>query len=88
MPSGAITDVWSLVIVPLALFPGNFLFSDAGESALITKIVFDDINIPAWISVSACDLVRKMLEKDPEDDPDDNLHDQSVTQNVFSTPHS
>ena len=59
-------DIWSCGVVLFAMICGYLPFEDPDTSKLYRKIVEGKFNIPSWVSESAAELIRKILNIDPQ----------------------
>lgn len=59
-------DVWSAGITLFALVCGYLPFEDPSTAELYKKILIGDFEIPKFVSPAASDLIKKMLNVDPE----------------------
>lgn len=62
---GAEADVWSCGVVLFALITGTLPFDDDNVPSLLCKIVEGDYKIPASVSMTARDLISRMLSVNP-----------------------
>ena len=63
---GATVDIWSCGVILFAMICGYLPFEDSNTSQLYKKILTADYKCPKWISIEAQDLLRKILNTDPE----------------------
>lgn len=58
-------DIWSSGITLFAMLCGYLPFDEESKSLLYKKILACDYSIPSHVSPEACDLVRRILVRDP-----------------------
>jgi 5'-AMP-activated protein kinase catalytic alpha subunit len=63
---GATVDVWSCGVILFAMISGYLPFEDPNTSQLYKKILTADYKCPKWVSSEAQDLLKKILNTDPE----------------------
>lgn len=63
---GSRVDVWSCGVVLFAMLCGYLPFEDANTSILYKKILGGDYKCAAWVSPEAQDLLRRILNTNPE----------------------
>ncbi|KAK4686868.1 serine/threonine-protein kinase HSL1, negative regulator of Swe1 kinase, partial [Tremellales sp. Uapishka_1] len=63
---GSSSDIWSCGIILFALLTGRLPFDDDNIRSLLQKVKTGVFEMPSEIQGSARDLLKKMLEKDPE----------------------
>ena len=63
---GATVDIWSCGVILFAMICGYLPFEDPNTSQLYKKILTADYKVPKWVSSEAQDLLRKVLNTDPE----------------------
>ncbi|GAA6064411.1 hypothetical protein JCM10212_001235 [Sporobolomyces blumeae] len=63
---GSSSDIWSCGIILFALLTGTLPFDDADIRTLLSKVKKGRFNMPPWLPPDAQDLIRRMLEIDPE----------------------
>ena len=63
---GSQVDIWSCGVILYAMLCGFLPFEDSNTSNLYKKILAGEYKIPAWLSVEAVDILRKILNTDPE----------------------
>eukprot|EP01039_Chlorochromonas_danica_P005477 gene5477-6028_t len=62
---GPLADIWSMGVILFALVCGFLPFEDANTSVLYRKILSGEYRAARWISNDVRDLIRKILEVDP-----------------------
>ena len=62
---GKQADVWSSGVVLFALLTGGLPFDHDNTRQLLRKVCEGKFQIPAWVTPSAADLIRRMLTLDP-----------------------
>jgi 5'-AMP-activated protein kinase catalytic alpha subunit len=63
---GLISDIWSCGIILYAMSCGYLPFEDPETDKLYKKILNCDYSIPNYVSDSGSDLIRRILNTDPE----------------------
>lgn len=63
---GATVDVWSCGVILFAMICGYLPFEDPNTSQLYKKILTADYRCPKWVSAEAQDLLKKILNTDPD----------------------
>jgi serine/threonine protein kinase len=63
---GSSSDIWSCGIILFALLTGRLPFDDDNIRSLLQKVKIGVFEMPDEIKGSARDLLKGMLEKDPE----------------------
>lgn len=63
---GLNVDIWSCGVIMYALLCGYLPFEDANTNKLYKKILSGAFDIPKFIGNDAKDLMRKILNVDPE----------------------
>jgi 5'-AMP-activated protein kinase, catalytic alpha subunit len=63
---GPLADIWSCGVILFALVCGYLPFEDPNTSALYKKIMSGQYKPAKWISGEVRDLIRKILETDPD----------------------
>lgn len=63
---GPLADIWSIGVILFALVCGYLPFEDPNTSNLYKKIMAGQYKPAKWISPEVRDLIRKVLEIDPE----------------------
>lgn len=63
---GATVDVWSCGVILFAMICGYLPFEDPNTSLLYKKILTADYKCAKWVSSEAQDLLKKILNTDPE----------------------
>lgn len=66
MYHGPIADMWSLGVVLFAMVCGFLPFEDSNTNLLYKKILSANYKMPTFLSANAQDLIRHILETDPE----------------------
>ncbi|EGR31917.1 protein kinase domain protein, partial [Ichthyophthirius multifiliis] len=64
--NGLGVDIWSCGVILYALICGYLPFEDPNTSELYKKILAGNFNIPKFVSNEARDLLKKILNTDPE----------------------
>jgi len=62
--SGPKIDIWSSGVTLYIMCIGTFPFEGASVSALFSNISDAQYNLPSWVDVSLCNLIRSILTKD------------------------
>ena len=62
---GPVADIWSIGVILFALVCGHLPFEDPNTSNLYRKILSGEYRTPKWISPEVKDLIRRILETDP-----------------------
>jgi 5'-AMP-activated protein kinase, catalytic alpha subunit len=63
---GTTVDVWSCGVILFAMIAGYLPFEDSNTSQLYKKILTADYKCPKWLTPEAQDLLKKVLNTDPE----------------------
>ncbi|KAI8809751.1 kinase-like domain-containing protein, partial [Cladochytrium replicatum] len=79
--AGREVDVWSLGVILYVLVCGQLPWDDRNMSRMFVEIMSCKVKIPEEISAECRDLIRKILQKNPQDRP--TL--QSLTSHPFLT---
>lgn len=66
---GCKADIWSLGIILFAMVAGALPWSGQNEAQLLDQIVRADFVLPQTFSPLLCDLVKSILQKDPNQRP-------------------
>lgn len=64
--NGLISDIWSCGIILYAMSCGYLPFEDPNTNKLYKKILNCDYLIPGFISTNCKDLIKKILNTDPQ----------------------
>jgi aurora kinase len=59
-------DVWSLGVLAYEFLVGNPPFEESGHAATYRRIAKVDLRIPSYVTPEAADLIRRLLQHDPE----------------------
>lgn len=63
---GPVADMWSLGVVLFAMVCGFLPFEDSNTNLLYKKILSANYKMPTFLSPNVQDLIRRILETDPE----------------------
>ena len=63
---GLMVDIWSCGVIMFALVCGYLPFEDPNTSQLYKKILNANYSIPKFVSSEGKDLMRRILNTDPE----------------------
>ncbi len=63
---GITVDIWSCGVILFALVCGYLPFEDPNTAQLYKKILNANYSIPRFVSAEARDLMKKILNTDPE----------------------
>ncbi|XP_043723289.1 CBL-interacting protein kinase 1-like isoform X2 [Telopea speciosissima] len=63
---GAMSDLWSCGVILYVILIGYLPFDDRNLAVLYQKIFKGDVQIPKWLSPSAKNLIKKMLDPNPQ----------------------
>jgi serine/threonine protein kinase len=63
---GPKADIWSMGVILFALVCGYLPFEHANTNVLYKKILAGDYKCPDWVSPEVKDLIRRILNTDPE----------------------
>ncbi|CAG9326816.1 unnamed protein product [Blepharisma stoltei] len=64
---GITVDIWSCGVILYAAICGYLPFEDENTSVLYKKIMSGDYKCPKWVSFEAQDLLKRILNTNPED---------------------
>ena len=64
---GARVDIWSCGVILFAMVCGYLPFEDPDTNILYKKILDGKFEIPSWVSSSCQDLMKKILNIDPDE---------------------
>ena len=64
--NGLLVDIWSCGIILYAMLCGFLPFEDPNTTELYKKILKGDFELPNFISENAKDLLKKILNTNPE----------------------
>ena len=64
--NGIQVDIWSTGVILYASICGRLPFEDPNTSLLYKKIIQGDYTVPVYVSASAKDLMKCILNTDPE----------------------
>ena len=59
-------DVWSAGVLLFSMVAGHLPYEDDNVQRLLQKIVYTDVHYPGFMTPALVDLLRKMLNKNPE----------------------
>jgi len=59
-------DVWDCAMVLFAMLAGYLPFNGDDDRQIFRQIVYGKIKFPAWFSPLVCDLMMKMMDKNPD----------------------
>ncbi len=59
-------DIWALGILMYEFLVGNPPFEENGHSATYRRIAKVDLRMPSFVAPDAADLIKKLLQHDPE----------------------
>ncbi|KOM33366.1 hypothetical protein LR48_Vigan01g292200 [Vigna angularis] len=63
---GATSDTWSCGVLLYTILTGCLPFDDRNMVVLYQKIFKGDVRIPKWLSAGAQDLIKRILDPNPE----------------------
>ncbi|XP_057753164.1 CBL-interacting serine/threonine-protein kinase 1-like [Arachis stenosperma] len=64
--SGATSDAWSCGVILYVILTGYLPFDDRNLAVLYQKILKGDVQIPKWLSAGAQNMIKKILDPNPE----------------------
>eukprot|EP00179_Madagascaria_erythrocladioides_P009529 CAMPEP_0198325048 /NCGR_PEP_ID=MMETSP1450-20131203/12888_1 /TAXON_ID=753684 ORGANISM="Madagascaria erythrocladiodes, Strain CCMP3234" /NCGR_SAMPLE_ID=MMETSP1450 /ASSEMBLY_ACC=CAM_ASM_001115 /LENGTH=545 /DNA_ID=CAMNT_0044028893 /DNA_START=291 /DNA_END=1928 /DNA_ORIENTATION=- len=59
-------DVWDCAMVLFAMLAGYLPFNGDDDRQVFRQIVFGKLKFPHWFDVEVCDLLTKMMDKNPD----------------------
>ncbi|CAN6219660.1 unnamed protein product [Urochloa humidicola] len=63
---GSMADIWSCGVILYVMLTGNLPFDDQNVVVLYQKILKGNAHIPKWLSQGAQDMLRKILDPNPD----------------------